>query len=263
MRWAMTEGEKNKRPLVSVVMPTYNCAEYIEDSINSVINQTFTDWELIIVDDCSTSNTMPAILQKIKNIDKRISVYSTPINSGPGIARNIGIAQAQGQYLAFLDSDDYWYPTKLEQQVVFMQTNHYALSCTHYEITNNQLHPFRMVSFPSCIPYRAMLWGYAVGTQGIMIDRAQLTDIVFPARSHAEDWQLWLRLLKQTDAIHVLPLVLWQYRQTPCSINKRKVAIAKCVIEVYREEIPCSHVVAVLRLLFQYMPHLIVRKLLK
>lgn len=252
-----------KAPVVSVIMPCYNSTTYIIEAVESIINQTFTDWELIIVDDCSTSNTMPAILQKIKNMDKRISVYSTPINSGPGIARNIGIAQAQGQYLAFLDSDDYWYPTKLEQQVVFMQTNHYALSCTHYEITNNQLHPFRMVSFPSRIPYRAMLWGCAVGTPGIMIDRAQLTNIVFPARSHAEDWQLWLRLLKQTDAVHVLPLVLWKYRQTPGSINKHKVAIAMDVIDVYKQEIPCSHFVAILHLLFQYIPHLIVRKLLK
>lgn len=250
-------------PTISVIIPCYNAEQYIADAVRSVTNQTYQDWELIIVDDCSSSPSMPLILTSLEKQDRRIRVVSTPINSGPSIARNLGIAQAQGQYLAFLDSDDCWYPTKLEQQVAFMQTNHYALSCTHYEVTDDQLHPFRTVSFPSRIPYRAMLWGYAIGSQGIIIDRAQLPDIVFPARNHAEDWQLWLRLLKRIDAVHVLPLVLWQYRQVRQSVNSNKGAVIKCIIEVYREEIPCSRLGAIMRLICMYLPYWFIRKVLK
>lgn len=251
------------RPKVSVIMPCHNNVLYIEEAVDSVIRQTYQDWELIIVDDCSTNPQMKLSLQSLAAKDKRIRIASTSVNSGPGVARNIGIQQAKGPYLAFLDSDDYWYPTKLEQQIAFMQANHCAFSCTYYEMADKELSAYKKVTLPERISFRDMLYGYAVGMQGIMLDKACFAVIELPKRRHAEDWQLWLRLLKQTDAIYVLPQVLWKYRQTPGSVNKHKVAIAHDVVEVYQQEVPCSHFVAILRLLFQYMPHLIKRKLLK
>ena len=95
-------------------MPYYNAAEYIFETVECVINQTFKDWELIIVDDCSPAPETAKVLQKVKCLDERIKVLRAEQNGGAGLARNIGIREAQGRYLAFIDSDDVWYPTKLE-----------------------------------------------------------------------------------------------------------------------------------------------------
>lgn len=117
MRRCMT---KNNKVLVSVIMPTYNCGKYISESIESVLHQTVTDWEIQIVDDCSTDNTIEVLkpyLEKYSNIH----YYKLPQNSGPAVARTEAIKRATGKYVAFLDSDDLWKPQKLEKQISFMK----------------------------------------------------------------------------------------------------------------------------------------------
>ncbi len=105
-------------------MPAYNNAAFIGDAVESVLAQSYTDWELLIIDDCSTDGTWD-ILQRYASTDERIHIFRTPQNAGSGYARNIGIEQAQGRYLAFLDGDDWWYPEKLATQLDFMQRNGY------------------------------------------------------------------------------------------------------------------------------------------
>ena len=116
--------------LVSIIMPSYNTAAYIEETLKSVFAQTYTNWEVIIVDDCSTDNTLE-ILDKIK--DKRVHVYVNEQNSGAAVSRNRALRKAKGQWIAFLDSDDLWKPEKLEKQIAFMEKNNYYFSYTNYE----------------------------------------------------------------------------------------------------------------------------------
>lgn len=116
--------------LVSIIMPSYNTAAYIKESIQSVLNQTYTNWELIIVDDCSTDST-DEVLETIK--DSRIRYFKNDKNSGAAVSRNKALREAKGQWIAFLDSDDLWMPEKLEKQIYFMESNGYAFSYTSYE----------------------------------------------------------------------------------------------------------------------------------
>ena len=120
------------KKLVSVIMPAYNCAEYIGDSIRSVQAQTYTDWELIIADDNSKDDTV-RIVKKFADADSRIVLIESQENLGPAGARNKAIEAASGTYMAFLDSDDIWHAEKLERQTAFMEENGYDFSFTSYE----------------------------------------------------------------------------------------------------------------------------------
>ena len=111
-------------------MPYYNADKYIRETVKAIIAQTYTDWELIIVDDCSPAPGTASVLQNVKSMDNRIKVMKTERNGGAGLARNVGIRVAEGRYLAFCDSDDWWYPTKLEEQIRFMEENNYPFTCT-------------------------------------------------------------------------------------------------------------------------------------
>lgn len=116
--------------LVSIIMPSYNTASYIKKTIQSVLDQTYRNWELIIVDDCSTDNT-DEVVASIK--DERIKYLKNEINSGAAVSRNRALREAQGRWIAFLDSDDLWMPEKLEKQITFMAKNGYSFSYTNYE----------------------------------------------------------------------------------------------------------------------------------
>ena len=108
---------------VSIIMPYYNAAAYIRETVESIIAQTYTDWELIIVDDCSPAHETAEVLRGVASMDSRIRVMRADKNGGAGVARNIGIKAAEGRYIGFCDSDDWWYPDKLEEQLRFMQDN--------------------------------------------------------------------------------------------------------------------------------------------
>ena len=116
--------------LVSIITPNYNCEKYISQTIESVLAQTYANWEMIIVDDCSTDNSYQIALEYAKK-DKRIHVYKNEINSGAAKSRNVAIQMAQGDYVAFLDSDDLWAPEKLEKQLNFMKNNNYCFTYTN------------------------------------------------------------------------------------------------------------------------------------
>jgi glycosyltransferase involved in cell wall biosynthesis len=119
------------KDLVSIIMPTYKCGRFIEESIKSVQAQTYQNWELIIVDDCSGDETIDVVLD-IKKTDDRISLYQNAFNSGAAVSRNTALRNTKGRWIAFLDSDDLWEPTKLERQIKFMEENGYAFSYHEY-----------------------------------------------------------------------------------------------------------------------------------
>ena len=113
--------------LVSIIMPSWNTAQYISEAIESVLKQSYSNWELIIVDDCSTDNTI-SVVNKYK--DNRIRLFQNKENLGAAYSRNFALRQAKGRWIAFLDSDDVWYSEKLEKQILFMTKNNYSFSCT-------------------------------------------------------------------------------------------------------------------------------------
>ncbi len=203
-------------------MPAFNASKFISQSINSVLNQTFENWELLIVDDCSTDNTLE-VIQKTTQADPRIKVLSTNKNSGnPGLARNIAIEHAVGEYIAFLDSDDLWCSDKLERQFLFMENNNYDLTFTHYKCIDslgNYLN--HKIYIPFFVNYHMLLKTNYIGLSTALYNCKKLGKLYFENVGH-EDYLYWLNILKSNVNAYGLnsPLSLYRVHSNSISSNK-------------------------------------------
>lgn len=248
---------------VSIIMPYYNAAKYINETVDAIIAQTYKSWELIIVDDCSPAPGTNDILKSIAAMDSRIKILKTKKNGGAGLARNIGIEAALGRYLAFCDSDDWWYPTKLEEQLKFMKKNNYAFTCTYYEDVNENLKPYYMMKQPSKQNYQSMILGCNIGTPGVIIDTQILGKRYMPALRRAEDWGLWMTYLKEVDYIYTYPKALWKYRHIPESETSNKWKQMKSVVDMYKMVLGFNLVKAWGVCIFVFLPKNIWKKMRK
>jgi len=249
--------------LVSIIMPYYNAAEYIKETVTAIIAQSCNDWELIIVDDCSTDPGTSEVLNDIKALDERVKVLRAEKNGGAGLARNIGIKAANGRYLAFCDSDDWWYPTKLEEQLKFMQDNNYPFTCTWYEDANEKLEPYYTMKQAEKQTYKSMIYGCNVGTPGVMIDTQVLGKKYMPNLRRAEDWGLWMIYLKETDNLFTYPKALWKYRHIPGSETSNKWKQMQAVVAMYKTVLGMNAMKAWCVCLFCFLPRNIMKKLKK
>ena len=225
------------KPLVSVITPTYNCKKYVEITIASVQAQTYSNWEMIIVDDCSTDGTFE-IVEQIARRDPRIRLSRLDSNSGAGIARTQALEEARGRFIAYLDGDDIWYPHKLERQLDFMLKNNYGFSCTSYEVIDDKGE--RLNKTIHMLPktnYIGFLTNNLLQTVGIVAD----TNIVakdllrMPSMKRRQDAATWLQVLKAGHVNYGLPDVLAQYRRAERSLSSNKFKAAKGVWTLYRE----------------------------
>lgn len=219
-------------PLVSIIMPAYNSRNTISESIQSVIGQTFTNWELLIIDDCSLKS-MKDIAESFH--DERIRYIRFLKNRGVAAARNTGIAQAKGRYIAFLDSDDLWLPEKLEKQIQFMEKHYYAFTYTWYrQFVTDPTQPIRLVKTKVSVDYRSLLYGNDIGCLTVMIDRLQVPHIEMPGRHH-EGYITWLNILKEGIKAYSLPQDLARYRMSKKSLSGNKKKSLIWTWKVYRE----------------------------
>lgn len=248
---------------VSIVMPYYNSAKYIYETIDAIINQTYKDWELIIIDDCSPDPDTVDVLKSVVAMDARIKVMRTEMNGGAGMARNVGISVAEGRYLAFCDSDDWWYPTKLEEQVKFMQENKYPFTCSWYEDANEKLESYYTMKQDMRLTYKKMISGCNVGTPGVMIDLQVLGKKYMPNLRRAEDWGLWMMYLRETKYLRTYPKALWKYRHVPGSETSNKWKQMKAVVDMYQKVLKFSKIKAWIVALFIFLPNNIWKKLKK
>lgn len=179
--------------LVSIIMPAYNCGQFIKESIDSVESQTYTNWELLIVDDCSTDNTADIVdLYK----DKRIHCIRNSQNLGAASSREKAIKMSQGRYIAFLDADDKWLPNKLEKQIMFMMQNNIALSYTPYYV----LHPTKGTIIHTCpktLTYYQLTKWNRIGCLTVIYDRILVGEVVIPKIQKRNDYALWLTILRK------------------------------------------------------------------
>lgn len=230
--------------LVSIIMPSYNTAKYIGDSIASVMIQTYTDWELIIVDDASTDNTDEVVNRVIlsgaqaesKDLAKRIHYLKNEKNSGAAVSRNRALAQAKGKWIAFLDSDDLWAPEKLEKQLRFMAENGYAFSYTRYEEIDESGNPTgTLVGGPKRITKTGMFNYCWPGCLTVMYNREVVGDIQIADIKKNNDYAMWLKVCRKADC-YLLPETLASYRKRGGSIsNHSYVALIKWHYKLYRE----------------------------
>ena len=204
------DGIERVEGLVSIIMPSYNTALYIEETIQSVLNQTYSNWELIIVDDCSNDNT-DEVLEKIK--DPRIHYLKNEKNSGAAVSRNKALREAKGQWIAFLDSDDLWMRNKLEKQIQFMEENGYAFSYTNYEeIDVNGNKTGVTVTGPKKITKTGMFNYCWPGCLTVMYNAEKVGLIQIADIKKNNDYAMWLKVCKKADC-YLLDETLGQYRK--------------------------------------------------
>ncbi len=228
-------GKASRVPAVSVVMPTFNSRPYLEESVQSVLAQTFEDFELIVVDDASTDATWSMVSMFVR-MDDRIIAERLPRNFGPAIARNRAIEKARGRYIAFLDSDDMWLPEKLETQVPFMDDNNYALSHTHYariDAAGNQLSP--QIDAPGTLGYREMLRSNRIGCLTAMYDTAILGKTLMPELRRRQDYGLWLEIMRRGYRAYCIPRILAVYRVRTDSVSSDKLRMLSHNWRLYRQ----------------------------
>lgn len=219
--------------LVSIITPSFNSVNYICHTIESILNQGYTNWELIIVDDCSTDNSRE-VIQSYVNQDSRIKLICLKQNSGAAVARNTGIENAIGRFIAFLDSDDTWHPEKLEQQVSFMLKNDYAFTYTQYHQVNENGDTVGELYFPLRTNYRNLLKTCVIGCLTAMYDTHKIGKVYFPLIRKRQDFALWLKILKQVDYAYCVPQDLASYTVRSDSISANKWKAAQYNWRLYR-----------------------------
>jgi len=218
---------------VSIVTPVYNSADFIANTIQSVLNQTYSNWEMILADDVSTDDSVEII--KSFN-DERIKLIRLSKNSGPAVARNKAIESATGRFIAFLDSDDVWLPDKLKNQLNFMITTDAAVTHTAYEaidVAGKQTG--KIIRAPKIIGYHQLLNYNYIGCLTGMYDTAKTGKVLMPDIPKRQDYGLWLAILRKGFKAYYLDEVLAQYRTGRQSVSSNKLETAKYNWQILRE----------------------------
>ncbi len=224
--------------LVSIVVPVYNAERFIEETIQTVLNQTYTNWELILVDDKSTDDSIALITPYVKK-DRRIKLLRNETNLYAALTRNKGINEAKGRYVAFLDADDLWSPDKLEQQVSFMQKQGCEFSFTSYEFINTEGIPSgKQVKVPSTLTYKQALKNTIIFTSTVMFDMCKLnqSQIEMPNVRRGQDTATWWKVLKLTNSKALgINNVLSFYRRSSGTVSSNKIIALKRTWYIYRK----------------------------
>ena len=201
---------------VSIIMPSYNTAKFIAESINAVLNQTYSDWELIIVDDCSTDNTDEVVATFT---DQRIRYLKNEENSGAAVSRNRALKEAKGKWIAFLDSDDLWMQDKLEKQIKFMEDNGYGFSYTRYQEIDEQSAPLGVeISGPKKISKTGMFRYCWPGCLTVMYNAQSVGLIQIEDIKKNNDYAMWLKVVRK-EKCFLLDETLGLYRKRKGSIS--------------------------------------------
>ena len=229
-------NESSIQPLVSIIMPCHNSEKTIEEAIISVISQTFNNWELIIVDDGSNDSSID-IIKSYSQKDKRIKPFYLGINSGsPYKPTNQGITQAQGRFIAFLDSDDYWFPTKLEDQVPLFEDPQVAIVFSNYIKVSSiysKSKEHRPISSPCIVSYHRLLKGNVIGNLTGVYDTKKVGKVYAKDIGH-QDYLMWLDILrkgfiaKNTGQIHAA------YRLSSSSVSANKLKALSWTWNIFR-----------------------------
>ena len=251
----MTDG------LVSILTALYNSEDYIASTIESVLAQTYTNWEMIITDDCSTDNG-PAIVEQYAAKDSRIRLLRLDKHSGPGIVRNTSLMAAKGRYIAMLDSDDRWQPEKLERQLSLMKEKQCGLVYSSYYTCDENGHITGLVKCRRRIPYWRIVCDNAIGFLTMMYDREKTGDVSFPEISKRQDWGFNIKLLKKCRIAYGIKEPLASYCRRSGSVSSAKFTLIKYNVSIYRQIMGYSAVRAVLTFTFIFLPFYFGKKVL-
>jgi teichuronic acid biosynthesis glycosyltransferase TuaG len=236
----------DNNPLVSIITPVYKAEKFIEDTIKSVQNQSYQNWEMILVNDLSPDKSVD-IINRMAEADSRIRLIHLEKNSGAAIARNTAIKNSKGRFLAFLDSDDQWHPKKLERQISFMLDGNLPFSFTAYQIMmEDGIKTSKIVHVPQKIDYEGLLRNTIIGCLTVILDKEAVGHVEMVNIRTRQDFVLWLSILKKGHIAYGLDEVLAYYRKVEGSISSNKFKAARRNWEVYTniEKLPLPKAIA-------------------
>lgn len=227
--------ETNKKDIITVIMPAYNAAKTIRESVNSVIAQTVKDWELIVIDDGSTDNTV-AVLTELADCDSRIRFFQNEKNRGVSYTRNRAITLAKGEWIAFLDSDDIWQPQKLEKQLTLVKKHPEMVVCyTASSFIDESGNPFKYVmQAVERLDYKTLLHKNIMSCSSVMIRSSVMKNIKMPSDNMHEDYYVWLTVLKKHKIAYGVNEPLLIYRLCANSKSSNRIKSAKMLFNTYR-----------------------------
>ena len=224
----------DKTPAVSVITALYNSADFIGATIESVRAQSFSDWEMVLVDDCSTDRSVE-IVAAYAAADPRIRLLRLTENGGPAVARNRAIEEARGRYIAFLDSDDRWRSEKLERQLAFMHKHGHAFTHTWYEkCAENGEGLGTVMRPPSELDYNELLKSNRIGCLTVVYDSEVLGKVFMPLIRKRQDYGLWLKIMRRGVTARCLAEDLAIYRVRAGSVSQNKLELIKYNWALYR-----------------------------
>lgn len=225
--------------LISIIVPVYNAGKYIEETIHMVEKQTYREWELILVDDCSVDNSRE-VIKKYMSAKKKenIRLIEKEANQGAAMARNTGMDAAKGRYIAFLDADDIWMADKLEKELAFMEEKQAAFVCTSYEFGDEKARGTgKIVHVPKTLTYKKALSRTVIFTTTVMLDTSKTgRELIHMPDIKSEDTALWWKLLRNGFTAYGLDEVLAIYRRPAQSLSSNKLEAIKRIWYLYREQ---------------------------
>lgn len=223
--------------LISIIIPVYNAEKFLKDTIGTVEEQTYRNWELIFVNDCSMDKSVEIIENAIKE-NPKIRLIQLENNSGAAVARNIGIEDAKGKYIAFLDADDLWKKEKLDKQINFMKKNNYVFSYTGYEFADqNGFGNGKVVKVPKSITYKQALKNTTISTITVMFNVSVLgKELIKMPNVKSEDTATWWKILKKGYKAYGLNEELSYYRRTKGTLSANKLKGIKRIWNLYRKQ---------------------------
>lgn len=237
------------KDLVSVITPVYNAERFLENTLQSVIDQTYKNIEIVLVDDCSKDKSAK-IIERFMSEGIQISYHLQDLNRGAGAARNKALELARGQYVAFLDSDDVWLPQKIEQQIALMKEKQTGFSYAAIEMIDEngkQIKSKRNIK-ETC-DYKYLLHNTIIATSSVVIDRSILGDFRMPLRRGGQDYATWLMLLRNGEIAYGINDVLCQYRVASGSLSSNKFKSIRQVWEIQIEEEQVSKAYAMINVI--------------
>lgn len=231
------EAMTGENELVSIIVPAYNVERYIAETMDCVRGQTYREWELLLVEDCSSDGTAQKIEEYLRRVeDERIRLICRPSNQGAAKARNCGLTQARGRYIAYLDADDLWVPEKLEHELAFMKKKNAAFVFTGYEFADEDGRGTgKVVHVPETMNYRQALKNTTIFTTTVMFDTKKIhKSLLEMPLIKSEDTALWWKVLREGYTAYGLDENLVKYRRGGRSLSSNKLEALRRIWNLYR-----------------------------
>lgn len=235
-------------PLVSIIMPAYNAEKFIKESIDSIMDQTYKNWELLIINDFSKDSTRK-IIENYMNTENRIILLDQKENKGVVEARNRGLRESKGKYIAFLDSDDLWEKNKLSIQIKYMIENSLYMTYTEYSYITESGNFIKNIQIPKNLDYKQALKGNQIGCLTVIIDKERIGNFQMPNLKH-EDYATWLNILKKEVCACGIQKNLAKYRKVKNSLSSKKINTLIWTFNIFKKNEKLSNIKSIYYLIF-------------